>query len=134
MSFYPQKNVLNNLQVLSNTVANVNNSGITLYKLDVSGPKYESYIDYCKGIKEIVLFKKNINSSYNYFDSYYYCEVLKTKTSSVKKELTSQSYFFLTRKEAEDAFKEIQKKSIETLEKRIAYYQDLQDSAKQMSV
>lgn len=135
MSFYPKKNTVNTVQQLDALVNNVNNTGLRLYKLDVNGPKYEGYIQNCNGIKEVLVYKKPVKGPYLYFENFYYCEILKTKTSTVKKEFpNSHSYFFLTRQDAENAFKDIQKESVITLERRLDYYQDLLDNVKQMSV
>ena len=135
MSFYPKKNTVNTVQQLDALVNNVNNTGLLLYKLDVNGPKYEDYLQNCNGIKEVIMYKKPVKGPHLYFDHFYYCEVLKTKTSTVKKDLpSSHAYFFLTRQDAENAFKDIQKESVVTLERRLDYYQDLLDNVKQMSV
>lgn len=134
MSFYHKKSAVNYVQQLETLAANANNKGVLLYKLDVTGPKYETYIQNCNGIKEVMMYKKPTTGTYISFAHFYYCDILKTKTSSVRKDFNGQYQFFLTRQDAEEAFAEVQRQSAITLEKRLQYYQDLLDNVKQMSV
>lgn len=134
MGFFIPDVIQYRLKEVENLLKVNNNAGILMYKLDAGGPKYEPYLTACKGIKEVMMYHNGSTRARPYDSDFYYCEKLKTKFSTVTKSLNSESYIFFTRKEAEDAFKSMQKESVSYLEKRVAYFKDLQDRAKQMSV
>lgn len=142
MSWNPPKSILCRLRELDEAIQQNGNTGLLMYKLDVAGPTYEPYLETCKGIKEVMVYKHAPASGllhqhgYNYLHikDFYSCDKLKTKWSSTKKTLHYESYLFFNKTDAEEAFTKMQTDSVVYLEKRVAYFNELLETAKDMSV
>jgi hypothetical protein len=120
------KNNLGNYPQDLEDAVNSQGGSAVLYLLAVTGSMYESYFEYCHGIKEVLVTqtKKHPTHSAGFYQ-FTYQERMKTKWSSTKKNFKYDIYVFNTRIEAEQAFLQIQKHSVEALDKRIAYYNSL---------
>lgn len=135
MGFNPHKSTTARINDLDNALKQNGNTGLLMYKLDVAGPNYEPYLETCKGIREVMVYKdQRYTRSYVYYGDFYYNEKLKTKWSTTKKKVHDQSYLFFNKAEALDAFKKMQDESVKYLEGRVKYFQDLIENAKNMSV
>lgn len=135
MAWSPKQSVLCRLKELDQILNQNGNVGLLMYKLDAAGPTYEPYLETCKGIKEVMVYKSTqYVRAYPYIKDFYYCEKLKTKWSSTKKSLHGECYLFFNKTDAEEAFKVMQDQSVEHLNKRVEYFQQLVENAKNMSV